>query len=132
MKNWKQRAAELRKEAYAFYFLFKHPRTRWYTKCVAAGAAAYSFSPVQLIPNFIPVIGLLDDLVVLFLGTKVICKITPPDLLQECRDLADAAEGRGREEIRSGMAPLAVFLTATSWLLGAVTASVILAAYVHR
>lgn len=130
--NWKQQAQRLQKEAYVLYFVFRHPRTRWYIRGVAACSVAYIFSPVQLIPSFIPVIGFLDDFLVIFLGAKVVQRLTPPDLLKECRELADAADARGREEIRSRMSRFAVFLTAASWLLVAAAASALVTAYLYR
>src|SRR5208282_6192171 len=99
--NWRRRAQRLQKEAHVFYIVFKHPRTRWYTRLVAACTAAYLFSPIQLIPNFIPVIGSLDDLLVLFVGAKLLKKMTPAEVLTECREVADAAETRRRQEVRS-------------------------------
>jgi len=81
--RWKRRAQQLQKEAHVFYFVFKHPRTRWYARLVAACAAGYVFSPIQLIPNFIPVIGCLDDVLVLVVGAKLLQKITPVDVLAE-------------------------------------------------
>ena len=68
--NWKQRAEQLQKQGHVLYFVFKHRRTRWYSKLIAICSAAYVLSPVQLIPNFIPVIGWLDDVLVLFLGQR--------------------------------------------------------------
>ena len=130
--SWKQQAQRLHKQAYVFYFVFKHPRTRWYTKCVAVCTAGYLLSPIQLIPSFIPGIGLLDDLAVLFLGVKLLQKITPTDLLGECRELADAAELRRRERIGSAAAAATSVLIATVWLLAAVTASALAAAYIRR
>jgi uncharacterized membrane protein YkvA (DUF1232 family) len=130
--DWRQRAEQLQREAYVFYFLLKHPRTRWYTKAVAACATAYVFSPIQLIPSFIPVIGFLDDFLVLYVGAKIIKKITPPDLLEECRELAAAAEIRRKEEVRSGIARFARILTAASWLVATIAASALLAAYIYH
>jgi uncharacterized membrane protein YkvA (DUF1232 family) len=130
--NWRRQAEQLQREAYVFYFLFKHPRTPWYTKAVAACATAYLFSPVQLIPSFIPVIGFLDDFLVLYVGAKLIKKITPPDLLMECRELADVAEARRREEVRSGIARFARILTAATWLLATIAASALVAAYIYH
>lgn len=130
--NWRQQAQRLQKEAYVFYFVFKHPRTHWYTKGVAVCSVAYLFSPIQLIPSFIPVIGFLDDFVVLFVGAKMIERLTPPDLLKECRDLADSAETRRKEEVESGMARLGIVLTAASWLLATLAASALVAAYIYR
>ena len=132
VKNWRQQAQRLPKEAHVFYFVFKHPRTRWYTRCVAACTAGYLFSPVQLIPSFIPVIGFLDDFLVLFLGAKAVRRMTPPDVLRECRELADAAETRRKEEVRSGMARFAFGAIAALWLLAVVTASALVAAYIYH
>jgi uncharacterized membrane protein YkvA (DUF1232 family) len=127
--GWKQQAQRLHKEAHVFYFIFKHPRTRWYTKCVAACTAGYLLSPVQLIPSFIPLIGFLDDFLILFLGAKVIRQLTPPDVLAECHELADAAETRRKEEIRSTAAIVTSVVIATVWIGGAIVASVLMAAY---
>ena len=84
--RWNQHVRQIQKEAYVFYLVFKHPRTRWYAKLVAACSAGYLFSPVQLIPSFIPVVGLMDDVLVLYLGAKLLYRITPPDVLKECRE----------------------------------------------
>ena len=127
--SWKQQAQRLHKEAHLFYFVFKHPRTRWYTKCVAACSAGYLLSPVQLIPSFIPLIGFLDDFLILFLGAKAIRKLTPPDVLVECRELADAAETRRKEEIRSRATMITSVVIATVWIGGAIIASALLLAY---
>ena len=130
--RWRQQAQRLRKEAHIFYFVFKDPRTRWYTRCVAACTAGYLFSPVQIIPSFIPLIGFLDDFLVLFLGAKAVRRLTPPEVLGECRALADAAETRRKEEIRSGIARFTFVAIAASWLLAAVTVSALVAAYIYH
>jgi uncharacterized membrane protein YkvA (DUF1232 family) len=130
--SWKEQARRLQKEAHVFYFVFKHPRTRWYAKLLAVCTAGYLFSPVQLIPSFIPVIGFVDDLTVLFLGAKLLQRITPPAVLVECRKLADAAEIRRKEEIKSRAAVIASVAVATVWLLAAVGASTLMAAYVRH
>jgi len=130
--TWKQQAQRLHKEAHVFYFAFKHPRLPWYARLLAVCTAGYLFSPVQLIPSFIPVIGFLDDFLVLFLGAKLLRRITPPDVLSECRHLADVAESRRREEIRSSGAVVAAIVIATVWLLTAVTASGLVVAYISR
>jgi uncharacterized membrane protein YkvA (DUF1232 family) len=130
--NWRRRAQQLQKEAHVFYFVFKHPRTRWYARLIAACSAGYVFSPIQLIPNFIPVIGCLDDVLVLLVGAKLLQRITPPDVLTECRALADAAETRRNEEVRwvaSVAAPIAIVAV---WFLAAITASALLAAYIYH
>ena len=92
-----------RKRRTSFYLVFKHPRTKWYAKLVAACSAGYLFSPIQLIPSFIPVIGFMDDVLVLFLGAKLLYRITPPDVLRECRGLAETAAIRRKEESERGL-----------------------------
>ena len=124
--KWRRQSQQLQSEAHAFYFAFKHPRMRWYARLVAVCTAGYLLSPVQLIPNFVPVIGFLDDLLVLFLGVKLLRRITPPDVLAECRELARAAATRKREEIRSVSAMVASAVAVAFWLLGAVTASALI------
>lgn len=89
--NWKQQAVRLRKEAHAFCFAFKHPNMPWYAKLVAGCTAAYLLSPIQFIPSFIPVVGFLDDLLVLWLGIKLLQRITPRDVLIECREKVGSA-----------------------------------------
>ncbi len=132
LRQWRQQARRLHKEAHLFYFVFKHPRTRWYTKCVAACTAGYLLSPIQLIPSFIPVIGFLDDILVLFLGAKLVRKLTPPDVLRECRELADVAETRRKEEIPSTFARVSFAGIMILWLLAVVTASALVAAYIYH
>jgi uncharacterized membrane protein YkvA (DUF1232 family) len=128
-KSWKQRVQRLQKEVHVFYFAFKHPRVRWYAKLVAACSAGYLFSPIQLIPNYIPVIGFMDDFLVLFVGAKVLQRIIPPEVLTECRELADSAEVRRTEEVRSTPALVAFVVIAAVWLLAAVGAGVLMARY---
>jgi uncharacterized membrane protein YkvA (DUF1232 family) len=130
--DWRRRVRQLQKEAHVFYFIFRNPRTRWYARVIAACTAAYLFSPIQLIPNFIPVIGFLDDFLVLFLGVKLVQKLTPPEVLAECRELADAAEVRRKEEIRSTAAVAATVVIAAVWLIAAVTASALVASYIRH
>lgn len=130
--NLKRRAQELQKEAHVLYLVYRHPRTRWYSRLIAACTAGYLLSPVQLIPNFIPVIGSLDDLVVLFVGVKLLQQITPAEVLTECRELADAAEVRRKEEVHWASSAGAFMLFATVWILAAITASALIAAYVRH
>jgi uncharacterized membrane protein YkvA (DUF1232 family) len=126
---WGEKAQELQKQAQVFYFAFKHPKTPWYARLIAACAAGYLLSPVQIIPSFIPVIGFMDDLVVLVIGFKLIRRAMPPEVLQECRDRAEAAEVQRKTEVRS-LARFAVFITiAVLWLILAITGSLLVASH---
>lgn len=78
-------AKELAGEAVALWFCARHPRTPVLAKVLAAAIAAYAFSPIDLIPDFIPVLGLLDDLILLPLGVWLVLKMVPPDVMEECR-----------------------------------------------
>jgi uncharacterized membrane protein YkvA (DUF1232 family) len=104
----------------------------WYAKLVAACMAGYLFSPIQLIPSYIPVIGFLDDFLVLFVGTKLLQRIIPPDVLINCRQLADAAELRSKERTGSKAATVAFVVIVAVWLLAAVGGSVLVARHISR
>ncbi len=85
---WKQRAKELKREVYALHFACRDPRVPWYVKALAIGIVAYAFSPIDLIPDFIPVLGYLDELVLIPLGVLAVRSMVPPAVLAECRDRA--------------------------------------------
>jgi uncharacterized membrane protein YkvA (DUF1232 family) len=131
-KSWKHKARRVHREAQVFYFALKHPRVPWYAKLVAACTAGYLFSPVQLIPSFIPVIGFLDDFLVLFLGIKLVQRIIPPDVLMECRELAKAAEMRRKDEIKSPATVVAIVAVVTVWFIASIAASRLIAFYIAR
>jgi uncharacterized membrane protein YkvA (DUF1232 family) len=130
--NWRNQARRIQRDAHVYYFAFKHPRVHWYAKLIAACTAGYLFSPIQLIPSYIPVIGFLDDLLVLFVGAKLLQRIISSEVLTECRQLADAAELRRKEGSGSRAAAVAVVVIVGVWLLAAVSASVLLARYIYR
>ncbi|MDP3701418.1 MAG: YkvA family protein [Hylemonella sp.] len=81
----KQRARALKAETYVLYLAARHPGTPWYAKLLVAVIVAYAFSPIDLIPDFVPVLGYLDDLVLLPLGIVLVIRLLPPAVLAECR-----------------------------------------------
>jgi uncharacterized membrane protein YkvA (DUF1232 family) len=91
MKRWKQWARLVRRDAHALYLAARDPRTPWYAKAVAVAVAAYALSPIDLIPDFIPLIGYLDDLIIVPLGIALVVRMIPPHVMVEHRTLADAA-----------------------------------------
>jgi len=125
--TWKQQAQRIHTEAQTFYFAFKHPRVHWYAELVAACTAGYLFSPIQLIPTFIPVIGFLDDFLVLFLGVKLLERIIPPDILRECRERANLVEIGRKDEVRSTATVSTVLAPFLVGLFAAITASGLIA-----
>lgn len=89
LKNLKEKARSLKKEINALYLAYKNPKTPWYAKAFAALIAGYALSPVDLIPDFIPVLGYLDDLLIIPLGIKLALKMIPSEVMEECRKNAD-------------------------------------------
>jgi len=86
--SWKTQAKRLRNEIYALYFAARDPRTPWYAKVLAAFIIGYALSPIDLIPDFIPVLGYLDDLIIVPAGIALLIKVIPNGVLQECREKA--------------------------------------------
>lgn len=90
----KRRARVLKADSYALFLVARHPGTPWYAKLLVAAVVAYALSPVDLIPDFIPVLGYLDDLVLLPMGIALAIRLVPPAVLAECRTRAAGATGR--------------------------------------
>lgn len=88
MQSLKQLARKLKKETYAIYLASIDPRVPWYARMLAGVTVAYAFSPIDLIPDFIPILGYLDDLIIVPLGIWLVIKVIPPQILAECREKA--------------------------------------------
>ena len=86
LKSW---AKDLKKEVRTLYLAYRHPATPGYVKLWALLVVAYAVSPIDLIPDFIPVIGYLDDLLLLPIGIWLAIKLIPPEILAECRKTAE-------------------------------------------
>ena len=94
LETWKRRARQLSAQTYTLYLAYRHPRTPWYAKVFAALIVGYVFSPIDPIPDFIPGVGLLDEMVVVPVGVLFATKMIPRDVIEECRDKArEVAEG---------------------------------------
>ena len=76
----------------ALYIASRDPRTSWWVKLLIAGLLAYAVSPIDLIPDFIPVLGYLDDLILLPLGIYFVSNKIPDDLWQECLSIAQGSQ----------------------------------------
>ena len=87
----------MRREIHVLSLVARETRTPWHAKLIAALALAYAFSPIQLIPSFLPVVGWLDDVVILSLGIRLALRLTPPDVLASCRERAAGSEQSGDE-----------------------------------
>jgi len=112
----------MQREAVIIWFLLKHPQAPWYTRGIAGCVLIYVLSPVQLIPSFIPLIGLADDLLVLSAGAWLIRILTPARIIQDARARAQASMKQG-ENIHPQAARTATFaaviiiwLFVTAWV----------------
>jgi uncharacterized membrane protein YkvA (DUF1232 family) len=92
----KQRAHRLKAETFALYLVARHPETPWYAKFFVAGIVAYAFSPIDLIPDFVPVLGYLDDLILIPMGIALAIRMVPPSVLTECRTRAQEVMSQGK------------------------------------
>jgi uncharacterized membrane protein YkvA (DUF1232 family) len=121
LDRWKQWAQLIKVEAYTLWLACKHPRVPWYAKAFAACVAGYAFSPIDLIPDPIPVLGYLDDLVLVPLGVLVARSMIPKPILDECRVRAHSAILQGRPVNRTvGLMIVALWVltgTALIWLM---------------
>jgi uncharacterized membrane protein YkvA (DUF1232 family) len=86
--TWKAKSKQLRSEVYALYLASKHPKTPWYAKAFAVLIIGYVLSPIDFIPDFIPVIGYLDDFIIVFAGISLLIRMIPKEILEECREKA--------------------------------------------
>ena len=94
--TWKDRAQALKRETYAVYLACRDPRVPWYGRLLAACVVGYAFSPIDLVPDFVPVLGYLDDLILIPLGIALLLKIIPPEVMAECRVKAEAVIASGK------------------------------------
>jgi uncharacterized membrane protein YkvA (DUF1232 family) len=115
--DWKERVRSLKKETFTLYLACRHRRVPWYAKALALFVVGYALSPIDLIPDFIPVLGYLDDLVLIPLGIMLVIRLIPEEVLAECRQQAEGIVGRA-----TGAAKIAAAVIVAIWI---VTAAVI-------
>lgn len=122
LDGWKVRARQLKAEVYALYLAYRDPRVSWPARIFAACVVAYAFSPIDLIPDPIPVLGYLDDLVLIPLGIVLARKIIPSDVLAECRERARVEIATRPVNRAAAIVIVAIWLLlaalAVAWLLG--------------
>jgi len=109
----RRRARALKRESHALYLAAGHPATPWYARLLAGLVVAYALSPIDLIPDVIPLLGYLDDVILVPAGIALALRLIPPAVMAECRAAADAAPARPRSLL--GAAVIVAL-----WLAGAV------------
>ena len=105
IKAW---AKSLKRDVMTLWFVLRHPHTPWIARALAAILTAYALSPIDLIPDFIPVLGYLDDLIIVPLGIWLLLKIIPEQVLMECRNQADEWFRQDQQKPRSWMGLLII------------------------
>ncbi len=112
LEQWKNKAGQLKVETYALYLAYRDPATPWYAKLWVACVVGYALSPIDLIPDFIPFLGYLDDLIIVPLGINLALKMIPAPVMEQCR--ARARERLSQEKPKMWLG--AVIIIAI-WLL---------------
>jgi uncharacterized membrane protein YkvA (DUF1232 family) len=115
LKNW---ARLVRRDVHALYLASRDPRVPWYAKALAVLVAGYALSPIDLIPDFIPVLGYLDDVILVPLGIVLAVSLIPPAIMAEHRELAAAAQERP-------VSRSAVFLIIAIWIAAVLLCAVL-------
>lgn len=122
LTNLKVWAKAIRRDVAALAYAQRHPHTPWYAKAVALFTVAYALSPIDLIPDFIPVLGYLDDLILLPLGILLAIRLIPKEVMCEAREKAAAPTGEGYQA-------LGLRLVVLLWVLSAL---IVLGFWYHR
>lgn len=118
MNRLREWARRLKRESVALWFCTRHPDTPFLAKVIAIAVVAYAFSPIDLIPDFIPVLGYLDDLVILPLGIWLVWKLIPAPVLAQCREEATRwlAQGSATPRSRVGAVIIIALWALLLWL----------------
>src|SRR5262244_460963 len=119
LNHWKQWARTIKRDAHALYLAARDPRVPWYAKAIAIAVAAYALSPIDLIPDFVPVLGYLDDLIIVPAGVAVVIWLIPREIMAEHRALAVAAQERPVSRVAAAVI-VAIWVLAiglTGWLV---------------
>ncbi len=120
IESLRMKAQKLREEIDALYLCSKDPRIPWYAKAFAFFILGYALSPIDLIPDFIPIIGYLDDVILIPIGIACLIKMIPKDILNECRKKANS------RQINKGRHWVAASVIIIIWLLAVLVTSKVL------
>ena len=111
LKIW---AGTIRRDVLALYLAGRDPRVPWYVKALAVATAAYALSPIDLIPDFIPVLGYVDDLLLLPFAILLVVRLVPPEVMADLRMEAEQRMTSDRPKSAAGAAFILLL-----WLAGA-------------
>ncbi len=112
IETWKRRAKEIKIQVYAIYLAYRDPRVPLHARIFAACVVGYAFSPIDLIPDPIPILGYLDDLVIVPLGISIALKMIPANVLAECQEKSRSVMAQGKPTNK-----IAAVIIIAIWLL---------------
>ena len=110
MKNFRERAKRLRTDAIALGLAVRHPATPWYAKLLVAGLVAYVLTPVDFVPDMVPVLGIVDDIVFIPFALGIAMRLVPAAVVADCRSRAEQIAGGARVRRMTRIAILATWL----------------------
>lgn len=116
LKTW---ARALKRDVMTLWFALKHPDTPWYARALAAVITAYALSPIDLIPDFIPVLGYLDDLIIVPAGVWLLLKIVPENVVVDSRAKSEKwlLEKKGKPRSYVGLSVVLILWVLAAWAL---------------
>ena len=119
MQRLKTFARALKRDVMTLWFALKHPDTPWYARALAAVITAYALSPIDLIPDFIPVLGYLDDLIIVPAGVWLLLKIVPENVVVDSRAKSEQwfLEQKGKPRSYVGLIIILILWLLASWAL---------------
>jgi uncharacterized membrane protein YkvA (DUF1232 family) len=88
LARMRERARRMKREGWALYYAARHPQTPWYAKLVVVACVAYALAPADIFPDFLPVLGFIDDLIFVPLAFAFAARFIPGEVLAECREKA--------------------------------------------
>jgi uncharacterized membrane protein YkvA (DUF1232 family) len=115
--KWRQKAGALKQGLHALYLACKDPRTPWYAKALGFCLVGYALSPIDLIPDPIPILGYVDDLILIPLGIVAVRKMIPSAVLTECRERAEKITQQKRKNCMAAGVIIAIWIIVAIWII---------------
>jgi uncharacterized membrane protein YkvA (DUF1232 family) len=103
LQHWRDRARTLKREVYTLYFAYRDPRVPWYAKLFAGCVVGYVLSPIDLIPDFIPVLGYLDELILVPLAVLAARRMIPAAIMADAQARAEAMKDKPVNRVAAGV-----------------------------
>ena len=116
--EWKRHVEKLKRSTATLYFAARHPQTPFIAKLVVLATVAYALSPIDLIPDFIPILGYLDDLLLLPAGIWIARRLVPEPVWLECQQLAAQQTANMAQNRGAAVVIVLIWVLACAWLLG--------------